>query len=116
MSGMTPEEIKRNKDEFNNSNVQTIISQVDSGKYGHTLLGNEQMRCFTTIYFENNYSLDARIQSEDRNHRKGQHSDHVLYIDMFGSPVEKHVCDILQKKNDLSKYIMSLAHDREALN
>lgn len=35
----------------------------------------------TTIYFNNNYNLRMRLQSEDRNHRIGQ-SDHVTYYDL----------------------------------
>lgn len=110
MSGMSPDEIRKAKDAFNGDpEVQTIVCQVDSGKYGHTLLGTPLRPCFTTIFFENNYSLDARIQSEDRNHRKGQGNDHVLYIDFIGPPIEAHVMKMLQAKNDMSNYIMGLA-------
>lgn len=82
--GMTEEEIADNSNMFNNNpDCRVMVAQLAAAKYGHTWLGNEEMRCHTTVYFENSYSLDARIQSEDRNHRIGQRNP-VLYVDMVG--------------------------------
>lgn len=42
---------------------------------------NELAVADTMIYYSNNWSLDLRLQSEDRTHRYGQQSDKCLYID-----------------------------------
>jgi SNF2 family DNA or RNA helicase len=107
--GMSEEEIKHNSDMFNNDpDCRVMVAQLAAAKYGHTWLGNEDMRCHTTVYFENSYSLDARIQSEDRNHRIGQQNP-VLYVDMVGSPIEQRIIKLLQDKNELSLAVMEKA-------
>lgn len=106
--GMKEEEIKDQMWNFNGSDAQIIVCQSAAAKYGLTLLGNEQMGCNTTVYFENNYSLDARIQSEDRNHRHGQKNP-VLYIDLVGTPVESRIIRALQAKDGLSKAIQEIS-------
>lgn len=108
--GMTEEEIRSNSDEFNNGDGQVMVAQMAAAKYGHTWLGHKAMPCSTTVYFENSYSLDARIQSEDRNHRIGQHSP-VLYVDMTGSDTERRIIKILQNKDDISKAIMEIINE-----
>lgn len=76
------------KGRFNQvDDAQVVICQVNSTKYGLTLLGTEARPCYTTIYYENTYDLNARVQSEDRNHRHGQKYP-VTYIDLACSRVE----------------------------
>ena len=106
--GMTEDEIGAAMDRFNNSMEQVMVCQSTAAKYGLTLLGNDQMGCNTTVYFENNYSLDARIQSEDRNHRHGQKNP-VLYIDLVGTPVESRIIRALQAKDGLSKAVQEIS-------
>jgi len=107
--GMKEAEIEHQKAEFNYGKGQCLVAQSAAAKYGLTLLGNEDMPCHTTIYFENNYSLDARIQSEDRNHRHGQKNP-VLYIDLAGTNVERRIIKALQDKNNMSKAIQDLSN------
>lgn len=108
MGGMSEADIKANKNWFNADGAKVFVAQVASGKYGLTLLGTEEMPCHTSIYYENTYSLDARIQSEARNHRHGQHYP-VTYIDMVGSAVERKIIAALQRKADLAKTIMEIS-------
>lgn len=110
--GMSPEETQEQVDKFNGPNCNGIVCQVSSAKYGLTLLGMEDDPCHTTIYLENWFSLDARIQSEDRNHRHGQKNP-VTYIDFIGSFVEKRVIDALQKKTDLVRSVMDFDQTAE---
>jgi SNF2 family DNA or RNA helicase len=105
--GMKEEEIKNVIDEFNNGNNQVFVGQLAAAKYGLTLLGHPGMPCHTTVYFENSYSLDARIQSEDRNHRHGQKNS-VLYIDLMGTAVERKIIRALQHKDDISRLVMGM--------
>ncbi len=108
--GMKPDEISAQKDAFNNDpSCRTILLQDDASKYGHTLLGHGdgEDRCYTTIFFENNYSLDTRSQIEDRNHRHGQTADSVLYLDLVGTPLDREVVKALQRKEDVFQAVFS---------
>lgn len=113
--GMKEHEIQAVIDEFNNGPGQPLVAQLAASKYGLTLLGNSDRRCNTTVYFENNYSLDARIQSEDRNHRHGQ-VNNVLYIDLIGCAQDRKIISALQRKDSLSRTILGIAgvEDEEA--
>lgn len=105
--GMTNDEIEVQKTEFNTGkDRRVIILQEQSAKYGHTLLGSQQAGlCHTTIFYENSYSLDDRVQVEDRNHRIGQ-TNKVLYIDLACSPVDLRAVEALQKKRNLLEYVV----------
>lgn len=106
--GMTEEEIRENSEKFNNDDsCQLMVAQLAAAKYGHTWLGSETRRCNTTVYFENSYSLDARIQSEDRNHRIGQRNP-VVYYDLVGSKTERRIIKILQDKDEVSLAVMGV--------
>ncbi len=104
--GQSREEQKAAMDAFNKDDgVRVCVAAVSSAKYGLTLLGSGGQPCHTTIYYENDFSLDTRAQSEDRNHRHGQRNA-VTYIDLVGSPVERKVIKALQKKENLVKSLM----------
>tara|TARA_B100000700_G_scaffold331737_1_gene467781 strand:+ start:12482 stop:13852 length:1371 start_codon:yes stop_codon:yes gene_type:complete len=104
--GMQDEDIEAEKFKFNTGEADIIICQVRSAKYGHTLLGTEDNRCATAVYYENNYSLDDRIQSEDRIHRHGQTNDSVLYIDLIGTEEEIDIIKCLQHKSNVAQSII----------
>lgn len=106
--GMKEHEIRDVIIEFNEGPGQTLVAQLAASKYGLTLLGNANRRCNTTVYFENNYSLDARIQSEDRNHRHGQ-INNVLYVDLIGCAQDRKIISALQRKDNLSRAILGIA-------
>jgi SNF2-related domain len=106
-SGMSTDEINDNAKMFNDTDCPIMVAQLALGKYGHTWLGNDKMPCHTSVYFENTYALDPRIQSEDRNHRYGQRNT-VLYVDLVGTPVERRIIKILQNKDDISKAVMEI--------
>ena len=57
------------------SPVRFFVGQQHSGGYGLTLHA-----ATTVVYYSNDFSLEARLQSEDRAHRIGQDFT-VLYID-----------------------------------
>lgn len=109
---MSSEAIDAEKLRFNTDDrCQAFVVQTRTGKYGHTLLGTEQEPCHTTIFFENDYSLDARIQVEDRNHRHGQRNV-VSYQDLSASPAEDKVIKRLQEKREVSEdFLRSLAQN-----
>jgi len=66
------------------------------------------------VYYSNNYSLEDRLQSEDRAHRIGQ-SRNVTYIDMVTpGTVDEKVLTALKKKEDLAHQVLD--HARELLS
>ena len=78
-----------------------FIGNTQTGGYGITLTA-----ATTTIYYSNNYDLEKRMQSEDRNHRIGQTSN-VQYIDI----VVPHTVDIkilkaLRNKKNIADLIV----------
>ncbi len=108
--GMIDDDIGHSKYTFNNDpSCRVILLQMQSSKYGHTLLGDQlddMNACQTMIFFENTYSLDDRSQIEDRIHRIGQ-TRNTLYVDMVGTDMDKRVVDALQRKENVFQAILS---------
>lgn len=101
---MDSAEIAANKDTFNNDpNCRVILIQSVAGRYGHTLVGGiePENHCSTIIFMENTWSLDTRSQLEDRIHRIGQRGESCVYIDMFGSKLDKRIAGALQMKQNV---------------
>jgi len=113
---MEPHEIQAQKVKFNTDNsCRVILTQTRAGKYGHTLLGGEDKidKCYTMIFAENSYSLDDRSQIEDRIHRHGQ-TESCLYIDIWGTPLDRRVTKALQDKEDIAQAVFQFFKGRRA--
>lgn len=101
--GETEVQVKRFAD---NPECRYMVAQIQSGKYGHTFLGGPgDDRCATTIFYEHSYSLDNRVQAEDRNHRIGQDRP-VVYIDLVGPKVEKAIVRALKMKQNVADAVV----------
>lgn len=96
---MSEEQFENSKRRFNKTDCKILIAQLQVAKYGHTLLGNEDMPCDTTIYFENMH-LEIRLQSEDRNHRVGATHDTNFYYDLTASSIERYIVKKLQRQEE----------------
>lgn len=107
VGGMKPEEVRAQKEVFNSlTGPQVMVLQLSAGKEGHTLLGDpDKNPCHTVCYYENNFNLGDRIQSEDRPHRYGQRNA-VLYVDFSSSPIETLVIRAYQKKKKLVDFLL----------
>lgn len=108
--GMTVEEIRNNKDRFNNDPDCKVICITKAAKYGHTLLGDQttaDLACAFEMFFENTYSLDDRSQLEDRPHRHGQLQSSMLYMDLVGTPLDKDCIRALQRKEDIFQSVFA---------
>ncbi len=107
--GMSADEIQAEKDKFNRvPDCRVILVQSRAGKYGHTLLGDQGSianRCSTMVFAENSYSLDDRSQIEDRMHRHGQIADSCLYIDIWGTKLDRRITAALQAKEDIAQAV-----------
>lgn len=107
--GMSPDELSEHKHSFNNDPLCRVICiQTIAGKYGHTLVGGEDIvdQCSTMVFAENTWSLDTRSQLEDRIHRHGQKGESCLYIDLVGSPLDRRIARALQSKEDIFQAVM----------
>lgn len=103
VGGMPPGDLEIALARFKDDpSCRVLIAQVQSAKYGLTLLGgDDEDRCHTTIFYENSFSLDARIQAEDRNHRIGQDQP-VTYIDLIASDIDALAVTALQRKQNVA--------------
>lgn len=110
-SHMKPAQFEENKRRFNEDNsVRVAVVQISAGGIGLTLLGNPgENRCCNTIYFENSFDLEHRIQSEDRNHRHGQDQT-VSYYDLISSPIDVKAIAALQRKQMMAETILNPAY------
>lgn len=78
-----------------------MVSTPASGGYGNT------WTCATlSIYHDNDFDLEHRVQSEDRNHRVGQHNP-VTYADLIvQGTIDEKVVVKLRAKIDVAAAIM----------
>lgn len=93
----------RNKavDRFQNDNTcRFFVGNQAAGGRGLTLT-----QCDTMIYYSNSFSLEHRLQSEDRAHRAGL-THPVTYVDFecLGT-IDSHILDALLRKNDIATQI-----------
>jgi len=87
--------------EFNKGVEPSVfVGQIQTGGMGINLIGAHHC-----IYYSNSYSLQDRLQSEDRLHRIGQRNE-VVYIDLIGKgTVDEAVVKALKKKKDMAHLI-----------
>lgn len=83
-------------DTFQKGAADTFIGNQASGGIGITLTAAANV-----VYYSNNFNLEHRAQSEDRNHRTGQ-KNQVTYYDLIAEDtVDDTISLALQTKTDL---------------
>jgi SNF2 family DNA or RNA helicase len=81
--------------------VRVFVGQQAAGGTGITLTAAS-----TVIYYSNTWSLEDRLQSEDRAHRIGQRKQ-VRYIDILAQDsIDGNVVSALRAKTDLAKTVL----------
>lgn len=111
-SGHSPDEIVqyhggvKNKDRseavaaFQAGKAKYFVAQQHSGGMGLTLTAAR-----TVVYYSNDFSLEARLQSEDRAHRIGQHNP-VTYIDLEAvDTIDNKIITSLRNKKSIADVI-----------
>lgn len=98
------------KEKFKRPDCRAMILQTQAGKYGHTLLGDpgsgvDSDLCCVSIFYENSFSLDDRIQALGRSDRWGQRLP-ITAIDLVSTPVDRDVVGALQRKEDVMKSVI----------
>ena len=79
------------------SDLRFFVGNPKTGGYGLTLTCSH-----TVVYYSNDYSLEVRMQSEDRAHRIGQ-EDKVTYIDLIAEgTIDEKIVKALNNKIDLA--------------
>lgn len=108
--GLTTDEVRERKRFFNEDpECRIMVLQDTVGAKGHTLLGQAGAdRCSTTIFYENTYSLETRLQAEDRNHRIGQDTG-VVYLDLVGSSMDTKCISALKAKQSIVDAVVNYA-------
>jgi len=83
-----------------------IVIPIKMGLYGFTIKAD------TVVYFSNDWSLNARMQSEARTHGRLSLTNNVLYIDLITKEsVDQSIYNALKYKKNLSRTIF----DKKAL-
>jgi SNF2 family DNA or RNA helicase len=83
------------------SDLRFFVGNPKTGGYGLTLTCSH-----TVVYYSNDYSLEVRMQSEDRAHRIGQ-EDKVTYIDLIAEgTIDEKIVKALNNKIDLASKVM----------
>jgi SNF2 family DNA or RNA helicase len=78
-----------------------FVANQHSGGYGLTLTA-----ATLVIYYSNDFSLEARLQSEDRAHRIGQ-TNKVLYVDLeVANSLDKRILSALKDKKKLADTVV----------
>lgn len=109
--GMSPAQTTEEKARFNGSdNCWMMIGQIQAIKYGHTLRGSPEIPCYTTVFFENNFSLDDRSQAEERNQGLGQVQPVTIW-DFVSSDIERRAIKALQRKEDVASILLRYARE-----
>lgn len=88
-------------DDFQAGRARVFVGQAQAGGIGLTLT-----RAETSIYYSQDYNLETRLQSEDRNHRIGTRNN-VRYIDLAAvDTIDEDIASVLQSKTSTAKEIL----------
>lgn len=91
-------------EKFRKGPAWVFIGNQQTGGMGLTLVESSKV-----IYYSNDFSLENRLQSEDRVHRIGQ-KDQVLYIDLEAPrTIDSHILKALENKLSVSELVMEFA-------
>jgi SNF2 family DNA or RNA helicase len=86
--------------EFQHGKARFFVSNPTMGGIGLTLTAASYV-----IYYSNSFSLEDRLQSEDRAHRKGQ-TKSVTYIDiMMDHIIDKQIVTALKNKKSVADFV-----------
>lgn len=85
----------------NNPECKVFVGNLQIGEMGLNL----QCASFV-VYFENNFSLLSRLQSEDRCHRPGQ-KNNVTYVDLlYENSIDEDIIEAIKQKKKIADYLV----------
>lgn len=78
------------------NNIQFLIANKNCGAYGLNL-----QFCHNIIFYDNDFDMATRIQSEDRVHRIGQTKEVNIYDIYSKGKIDEYILDNLTRKTNL---------------
>ncbi len=103
------------KEKFTNDpTCRVMLAQIKAAKYGHNLMASPDDPCFTSVFYENTYSLDDRSQAEERNQGEGQQCP-VTVIDFIAAKRDELVIEALRRKEDIAATVLRYARETGVL-
>ena len=100
--GVAPKRRAMNIEAFQDpdSSVRFFVGNQDTGGLGITLT-----EASTVVYYSNDFSLEKRLQSEDRAHRVGLRHP-VTYVDLVvKKTIDEHIINALREKKNIADTI-----------
>lgn len=110
IGGMPSHEVEENKKRFNQGDSNVLLAQLQVLSFGHTLPGPDDNPCDSMIYYENDFSLLNRMQSESRPEKFGRDMP-ISYYDMYASKMDRYLIQALIKKEDASMALMGYSRE-----
>jgi SNF2 family DNA or RNA helicase len=96
---------------FQAGQIRTLVAQPQTGGIGIDLFAASH-----AIYFEPDWWLEPRLQSEDRLHRIGQDAKHVLYTDLVcDGSIEVTIAERLQQKQNIAEFLLGIGDVERAI-
>lgn len=115
MMGGMKDELDRQKALFHEGDHDILVAQTQVLNFGHTLCGPDDYPCDSIIYYENDFSLINRAQTESRPEKMGRNGAISIY-DFYASKMEKYILQRLIQKEDASQAMMGYARQYGILN
>jgi len=92
---------------FQTNDIPVFISQIQSGGIGIELFKeNSTAKNQYTIFYENMWSLDYRVQAEDRTNRIGQNSTCVYKDIIVTKTIDEKILRAVQERQEIANLIM----------
>lgn len=110
VGNLSPKEIEYQKELFNSGENNILLAQLQILSFGHTLCGPDNNPCDSMIFYENDFSLLNRMQSESRP-EKMERDTPISYYDMFASKMDRYLISTLIKKEDASMALMGYVRE-----
>lgn len=113
--GMTPADLHEQKRKFNEDyTCKVIIGQESIMQFGHMLSGPDDCPCDTIIFYENDFSIINRAQSEARPEVLGRKIPIAIY-DLYSSGMDKKIIEALRSKENAAIAMMGYARSQGVL-
>lgn len=110
VGGMSSQDLENNKRRFNEGDSNILLAQLQVLSFGHTLSGPDDNPCDSMIYYENDFSLLNRMQSESRPEKYNREVP-ISYYDMYASKMDRYLISALIKKEDASMALMGYSRE-----
>ena len=115
MHGGMGAELDRQKELFHKGDHDILVAQLQVLNFGHTLHGPDNKPCLDVIYYENDFSLINRAQTESRPEKFGR-EEPIHYHDFYASRMDRTMVQTLIRKEDASMALMGYAREMGILN